>query len=269
MTNHLHFAHANGIPTAVYQPMLKELGQHFQVSSIPLLGHDPNYPVTDNWPCLRDQLINSVEQQNSKPVIGIGHSLGGALTMMAAIERPDLFRAVIMLDVPVMNRLEALVIFSAKATGLIDKITPAAKSKTRRTHWSSKAEALDYFRSRQLFAQFDERCLQAYVDSGLQPAENGGFELSYRLAIELAIYRTIPHTLVARPKHFKMPMAVIVGDQTDTVYEKQFQRMNNKLGFLSHRTSGTHMFPLEFPDETAHQIQRMSERLTQSALSPI
>lgn len=267
MTNHLHFAHANGIPTAAYKPMLSSLSQHFMVSSIAVLGHDSNYPVTNNWVQLKHQLIDSVERQNREPVVGVGHSLGGALTLMAALERPDLFHSVIMLDVPVVNRLEACLIFAAKATGLIDKVTPAAKSKFRRTHWSSKEEALRYFRSRKLFAQFDERCLQAYVDSGLQPAQQGGFELTYQLDVELAVYRTIPHTLIVKRNRMKVPMAVIVGEQTDTVSKQQYHRMKNALGFYSKRTAGTHMFPLEFPDETAKQINRISQRLSQLQIS--
>ena len=48
---------------------------------------------------LVDQVIDSiVRQAKGRKVIGLGHSLGSVLTLMASFRRPELFSQVIMLD---------------------------------------------------------------------------------------------------------------------------------------------------------------------------
>jgi len=134
----VHFAHANGLPSASYQKMFNELEKHYRMACLPKFSHDAKYPVTNNWGKLKQQLIESIERQAHEPIVGVGHSLGGALNLIASLERPDLFKAVIMLDVPTMNLFESMVVRLAKATGYIDKLTPAERTKTRRTHWPDR-----------------------------------------------------------------------------------------------------------------------------------
>lgn len=257
----LHFSHANGLPTATYQLLLDHLSPFYRLSSLPVLGHDPTYPVTDNWSNLKQQLIHSIESNNDAPVIGVGHSMGGALTLMAAQERPDLFRGVIMLDVPTFSRAESWLLAAAKKTGFIDRLTPAHRSRNRRTHWPSREEAIAYFRQKTLFAGFHPQCLQDYVAHGLQDDELGGVTLGYRLDVELAVFRTVPHTLVLSAAQLKTPVGILVGQQTDTVRPGQYRRMKRTLGFVGKRVSGSHMFPLERPQETARDIHQLIQRM--------
>ncbi len=261
MKTEIHFAHANGLPSATYQVLLSELAERYQVNAIPLLGHDPEYPVTNNWSHLTRQLIHSIECQHKEPVIGLGHSLGGALTLMAALERPDLFKGVIMLDVPTFNYAESWLVNIAKATGFIDHITPAKKSKNRRTNWPDKVFAYEYFSKRRMFAKFHPQCLQDYVESALVENDQGTFDLGYRLDVELAVYRTLPHKMVLSRRQLKVPMGVLVGEQTDTVRKHQYKRMKNKLGFNGKRVPGSHMFPLEYPHDTARNIHQLVQQM--------
>lgn len=257
----IHFAHANGFPSASYGALFDALSNDFDLRQLPLIGHDPQYPVTDNWPHLKHQLIDSIERQCDRPVIGLGHSLGGGLTMMAAKERPDLFEAVIILDVPLFSCLESWVVRMVKTLGLVDSVTPAGRSKNRRTHWPDAQAALDYFRTRGLFRRFDDRCLRDYVDSATRPAPDGGVELAYELAVELAVFRTMPHTLAVRAGELAMPAGVLVGRETDTVRKSQYLRMKRRLGFHGERLDGGHMFPLEYPQQTAAAIDRLIQQM--------
>ncbi len=241
--------------------MFDALAPHYDVKNLPLIGHDPDYPVTNNWPHLKRQLIDSIERQCDRPVIGVGHSLGGGLTLMASLERPDLFEAVIMLDVPVFSRWEGWVVRMIKALGLIDNVTPAGRSKHRRTHWADEAVAFEYFKTRGLFKNFHEQCLQDYLASATRPSPEGGIELAYELAVELAVFRTVPHILAPRPHQIKVPSGVIVGRETDTVLKRQYLHMKRSLGFHSMRVPGSHMFPLEYPIETAGHVHQMAEQL--------
>ena len=103
-------------------------------------GHDPRFPVNDNWSNLVDELIHHLET-NTQPIWGVGHSLGGVLHYHAALLRPELYRGVVMLDSPVLTLADKMVIRAAKRFGFIDRITPAGRTLGRREEFVDLAEA--------------------------------------------------------------------------------------------------------------------------------
>ena len=131
MTQTLFFAHANGFPSATYGKLFAALAPEYQVRHLPQHGHDPRFPVNDNWSNLVDELIHHLEQHD-EPVWGVGHSLGGVLHYHAALLRPELYRGVAMLDSPVLTLADKVVIRAAKRFGFIDRITPAGRTLGRR-----------------------------------------------------------------------------------------------------------------------------------------
>ena len=48
----LHFAHANGVPSPVYEPFLSVLRDQLEVAAITPLGATAGYPVDQNWKSL-------------------------------------------------------------------------------------------------------------------------------------------------------------------------------------------------------------------------
>ena len=89
------FSHANGFPAGTY----RKLFQHWRdagyaVHAVEKYGHDPRFPVTSNWPYLRNELIELIERVGTEPVYLVGHSLGGYLSLLAALKRPELVRGV-------------------------------------------------------------------------------------------------------------------------------------------------------------------------------
>ncbi|MFI8037293.1 alpha/beta fold hydrolase, partial [Acinetobacter baumannii] len=87
----IHFAHANGVPSMVYQKLFDQLKDEYDVIYVPLIGPDKRYPITNHWPFLVDQVIDSiVRQAKGRKVIGLGHSLGSVLTLMSSFRRPEL-----------------------------------------------------------------------------------------------------------------------------------------------------------------------------------
>ncbi len=131
MSQSVFFAHANGFPSATYAKLFEALAPEYRVDHLEMHGHDPRFPVNDNWDNLVDELLHhlaSLEQ----PVWGVGHSLGGVLHYHAALRRPELYRGVVMLDSPVLTLADRLVIRAAKRFGFIDRITPAGRTLGRR-----------------------------------------------------------------------------------------------------------------------------------------
>jgi len=255
MKDILHFSHANGFPAGSYSTLLSYLSDDFEIGSIDRLGHHENYPVTNNWSYLAQELIDYFERTYSQPVYAVGHSLGGVLSMMVAAQRPDLVKGLIMLDSPFLTTFESRSLLWVKRLGLIDKVTPSGRTLGRKEQWNSIDHAAEYFRGKRLFSAFDERCLHDYIQNGTQAVQGGGRQLHFKADTEINIYRTIPDNL-HRTRRLDMPAAVIAGKFSDVFKRQHGYKMKRQLGMNVSWVEGSHMFPLEKPEMTANLIKK-------------
>lgn len=258
MTQSVFFAHANGFPSATYGKLFAALAPDYSVQHLEQHGHDPCFPVNDNWSNLVDELIHHLET-NTQPIWGVGHSLGGVLHYHAALLRPELYRGVVMLDSPVLTLADKMVIRAAKRFGFIDRITPAGRTLGRREEFVDLAEARGYFAGKGLFRRFDPDCLDAYVQHGLQATGNN-LRLRFDPATEISIYRSVPHTSPGRPQQLKVPLAMVRGRHSRVVmpHHAHLVRRVPKGEYLT--LPGGHMFPLERPQDTAELLKKLFQR---------
>lgn len=135
----IHFAHANGMPSRVYQPLFEVLEQYFTVEYIATLGFDeqgqPTYAIDNHWKSLTNQVIDSVQKLVKKhkvPVIGWGHSLGALCTLQAIYRKPKLFVQAVLMDPPLIYGKDNFLWHTAKLVSpkKVDKMSPAGVSKT-------------------------------------------------------------------------------------------------------------------------------------------
>ncbi len=255
----LHFSHANGFPAPAYRSLFAKLEASFRISRIDALGMDPRHPPTEGWPNLMRQVIEHIERGHTPTVIGVGHSLGGYLTFMAAVERPDLFRAVVLLDAPIIGAIKGRLLAATKRFGIVDRVTPAGVTRERRAEWASLAEAEGHFRGKKLFRHFAPEALRDYVRCGLVD-DGKKLRLMIDPAIEYQIYRTVPHDLHRLLAKLKVPAGFIGGAQSDVVRRVGLSTMR-KAGFAFRRVPGGHLFPFEHPDLAAKAIVEMTARL--------
>ena len=230
--------------------MLAPLSSRFSVSSIEAIGTNPRFPVTEGWPHLIDQLIESI----TEPVYGVGHSLGGYLHYLAAVRRPELFRAIVLLDAPIIGPFRGSMLGATKRLGIVDRVTPAGATRDRRSTWPSREEAKAHFRSRALFRHFAADCLEDYVRHGLTE-EKGTLQLRIDPAIEYQIYRTIPHDMMRHLSQLRAPAGFIGGAESDVVKRVRLAGMKPK--FRLRKVPGGHLFPFERPREAAAAIAAM------------
>jgi pimeloyl-ACP methyl ester carboxylesterase len=258
MPQPIFFAHANGFPSATYAKLFAALAPDYRVRHLQQHGHDPRFPVDDNWANLVAELIHHLEG-GDEPVWGVGHSLGGVLHYHAALLRPELYRGVVMLDSPLLTLADRMVIRAAKRFGFIDRITPAGRTLGRREAFADPAEARDYFAAKSLFRRFDPECLDAYVRHGLQPAGQG-LRLKFDPATEISIYRSVPHTAPGRPQQLAVPLAMASGRHSRVVlpHHARLLRRMPRGEYLS--LPGGHMFPLERPQATAELLRQLFAR---------
>ncbi|MDI9819281.1 MULTISPECIES: alpha/beta fold hydrolase [unclassified Legionella] len=249
----IHFAHGNGFPAPCYSQLLSQLATRYDYCYIDRIGHNSQFPVTENWHFLVDEVISSVREKANQPVIAVGHSLGGVLSLLAAIEQPALFKAVIMIDSPLLGRFKSNMVRIAKALGVIDRITPALRTRNRREHWQNKEQLLEYLKGRELFKTFTQACLEDYIEYGLQRTENG-YMLRFDRHIEYLIYRTIPHTLHEYEGRLTIPAMLIYGNKSTVVDRLDVRYMKKHYNISSMKIKGTHMLPMEYPVQVANQV---------------
>lgn len=258
MTSPVFFAHANGFPSATYGKLFTALAPEYQVQHLDQHGHDPRFPVNDNWSNLVDELIHHLESAQ-QPVWGVGHSLGGVLHYHAALQRPELYQGVVMLDSPVLTLADKMVIRAAKRFGFIDRITPAGRTLGRREEFVDLDEARGYFAGKGLFRQFDPECLDAYVEHGLKAAGNN-LRLRFDPATEISIYRSVPHTSPGRPQQLQVPLAMVRGRQSRVVLPHHAHLVRRVPNGEYLTLPGGHMFPLERPQDTAELLKKLFQR---------
>ena len=249
-------AHANGFPTACYGELVQHLSQSFEVIGKPILAHDPDFPVQDGWNTSVEEIIDFIENSTSGPVVGMGHSFGGTITLKAASKRPDLFSHIILLDpVLVVGFIPVGVTDLLKRIGKIGAVTPADKTEGRRRIWQSREEAFNYFAGKALFKDFTERSLQLYVEHGLEKTADG-YRLVYDVPTEVQIFRSVPtdlDRLSAQP--IKCPGLILRGSKTDVARKPFVKRIAKAHRMAVQTVNGGHMFPFEEPDNTATAIQ--------------
>lgn len=266
MKDIIHFSHANGFPAPIYRTIFAELFDDYEVRYIERIGHDARFPVTSDWPHLVDELLEDVERQYEAPVWLVGHSLGGYLSLMAALKRPHWVRGVLMLDSPVVAGWRASVLRVSQWTGLDERLSPAAATRNRRTHWASRDEAWRHFHAKPAFARWDERVLSDYVDFGIpQSAADGTRSLAFDRHIEYLIYRTLPRTLGARLAHGSpVPVGFIAGTHSKEVRQVGLEATRRATRGRLEWIDGTHLFPMEKPIETARAVQRVLRSLREA-----
>ena len=256
----IQFSHANGFPASCYARMLEPLSRKYRIGAVEAIGTDPRYPATEGWPLLVGQLIAALEREHrGEPVFGVGHSLGAYLTFLAAAQRPELFRAIVMIDAPVIGALKGRLLGATKTIGIVDRVTPAGATRDRRAVWESRDGAKAHFRTRQLFRHFSEDCLDDYVRHALVKSGHH-FRLKIDPAIEYQIYRTIPHGMNRQLRRLEVPAGFIGGTGSDVIRRVGMGLMRGRK-FLKRRVPGGHLFPFEHPGAAAAAIDELLQEL--------
>lgn len=240
--------------------MLAPWRQRFRVGYVEAIGTDPRYPPTEGWPRLVDQLIDTLERDyGGEPVFGVGHSLGAYLNFLAAVRRPELFRAIVLLDAPVIGAFKGRALGVAKRLGMVDRVTPAGMTRERRSAWTSREEAKAHFGSKKLFRHFADECLGHYVRFGLAGAP-GRYRLLIDPEIEYRIYRTIPHDMGRHLRSLKVPAGFIGGADSEVLRRVGLGAMRGPR-FAKLRVPGGHLFPFEHPLLAAAAVEELLGRL--------
>jgi len=258
------FSHANGFPAGTYRVLFEAWQQAgWRVIALPRIGHDPAFTVSINWPHLRHELALFIAQQApSQKVHLVGHSLGGFLSLMLAARRPDLAAQVVMLDSPIVGGWRSHSVTMARSLGLFKRYSPGRIAEKRRFQWPDRDAAHQHYAAKTAFARWDERVLRDYIASGTEPDPTGANPKAVRLAfqreIETRIYDTLPTRLgvLLRRHPLQAPVHFIAGTQSAELRQAGMAATRALVRERLSWIEGSHLFPMEKPDETAAEVLR-------------
>lgn len=102
-------------------------------------------------------MVNVFRDQMPRPLIGMGHSMGGCQLANLALLHPRLFESLILIDPVIQGRIS-----------LGGNVSPAFASAKRRERWPSREEALKSFKKSKFYQTWDPRVLDRWVQHGLR-----------------------------------------------------------------------------------------------------
>ncbi len=266
----LHFLHANGYPPACYRPLVERLQTDFRILAMHLRplwpGSQPDQ--IDDWRPFSDDLLRFLADQVSQPVIGVGHSIGGIVTLRAALWEPHRFRALVLID-PVLFPPAMIVFWNlVRWLGLGWRLHPKIPGAlNRRRSFDDLEIVFRGYRRRSVFRYFSDEHLRAYIHGILKPRPTGGYELIYSPEWEARIYYSgvwRDFDLWQGLKRLRLPTLILRGAETDTFWERTAERVQRVNPAIAIETiqQATHLVPLERPDEIAEHIRRFCQRLS-------
>ncbi len=279
----LHIAHANGYPPQCYRSLAEALADSCRVVGLrtrPMTAGIAAAAALANWHPMADDLVAALDvlaaAEQTGPIVGLGHSLGGVLTLYAAVARPDLFASVVLID-PVFLMPSDVEGAADEADEGDDGPSPRAAlvrgAVGRRTTWDSVEDAFDHFRTKPVFARFDDAALRAYVHGSTmgtgrqRGAMSGASDASRTLSIprewEAQIYRTPPTDVWDVLPRLTVPTLAIRGALSDTLSPAAWQRwqaLQPAATFVELPGVG-HLLPFEAPGAVADAIRAFDDAI--------
>ncbi len=254
-----HLAPANGFPPHVYAPLLSYLRDVFHVRSLlPLPMRAGTPPPADlNWHLLAAEMASRLQEVEAEAWVGMGHSLGGVMSLLAAIRHPTLFRGLVLMDPVIFPRHFAFALHLLRMVGLGHRFPLVQAALRRRRVFASREEAAQRYRRHPFFREWHPDAFEAYIRYGLRERPDGQVELAYPPEWEAAIFNTSPTDIWRWVPRARLPILLIYGERSNTFRPaalRRLQRLWPQARFVAVPGAG-HMFPLERPEETAHIIR--------------
>jgi pimeloyl-ACP methyl ester carboxylesterase len=253
----LHLAHANGFPPGTYRKLIERLKTRHHVFTLRSRGLVPGTDPRSlrDWEDMADDLARALRARGLEGVVGVGHSMGGVATLLASVKNPGLFRAVVALDPVLFTGTRQLAIQALTLLGMRSRVPPASLARRRRETWGSREEAATSYRKKPLFRRFDPECFQDYITQGLTEVPGGGFRLTIPTAWEARIFETSPRGVWRKLRSVKVPTLVLRGSDSDTLLPEALARAGRTIpGARAEELPGTHLFPLEHPEECGQRL---------------
>jgi pimeloyl-ACP methyl ester carboxylesterase len=209
--------HATGFHGRCWGPLAMQLAPSFSVWAVDQRGHGASGKAPsgryDDWSVFVDDLFAVLDALGEDDWRAIGHSMGGAVLMLAEARRPGTF-----LDLCCYEP----VVFPptlASPDGFAGRVPMAELARKRRPTFPSRQAAYDNYASKPPFERLDPAALAAYINFGFVDEPGGGVTLACAREDEASVFEGAPRSGAwDRLAEVRPPVTLLGGgDMTDPV----------------------------------------------------
>jgi pimeloyl-ACP methyl ester carboxylesterase len=250
------FAHATGFCGAMFGPLVEQLPPGYRAVALDLRGHGDSTPPPDldfDWQGFATDLLTVIDGLALDRPFVVGHSCGATAAFLAEQRRPGTFRS--------MYCYEPAIAFGGRAD--LPGPNPLSEgARRRKANFASRDELVEYLQSKPLFARFDPAVLDAYVEDGFAPEQDGSLRLKCLPEYEARTFASATnHEGVERLGEIACRVALVYGDAPDSFPPAMAQVVLAGLPNASlHTAHGLgHLGPFEDPAQIASDIDAAFE----------
>lgn len=255
-----HFSHATGLCAAVYTPLVRHLTGDMHVFGMDDRGHGQTTAAADTarlkgWNIFARDLERFFDSFDS-PFIAMGHSRGAVSSLRLAHQRPDLVKALVLVDPTILPKYAMGYIYFLKVSGLIRFIPIAARAAKRKAVWPDIGTIHAAYLKKSMFRSWDPACLDGYLTDGTRENGDGQIRLSCTPSWESRCFSVYPHDLWRFIPRIQQPVLVVYGGHSDTFQKKAAQQLGKAMPharFHCFEKNG-HFVPMEKPGDVAGVI---------------
>jgi pimeloyl-ACP methyl ester carboxylesterase len=189
----LLFCHPTGFHGMVWAPVAQHLTSWAHCWTVDFRGHgDSTLPDSGNlgWGGMAEDVlavtlyINASRPDDGRPLLAVGHSMGGAALVLAEQAKPATFTALWLYEPIVFPPME----------GIRPANPLAASARRRRAVFPDKDAAYANYAAKPPLGGLAPEALHAYVDYGFRPTADGsGVELKCAPETEAEVFESGPH----------------------------------------------------------------------------
>ncbi|MDY6812819.1 MAG: alpha/beta hydrolase [Pseudomonadota bacterium] len=182
------------------------------------------------------------------PIVGLGHSYGGCLTLMMAAARPAYFSRLILTD-PFM-------VPPAQERPYRQLIAAVVERTRRRNPVFADAGAVRrYLAGRLMFQNFAPAAVEAFINDNLRRQADGQLRLRCEPHIEAGVYDDVVDGLWPAVDALTVPTLILSGDRTVPFFAAGHAEAVQRNGQIRRRTlAGGHNYMLEAPSVAAAAV---------------
>ena len=201
-------SHANGFHGRCWKPVADNLIKRFHCYSFDHRGHGDTKAPKDwkvAWAGYGADATACAKSINEPGgIIGVGHSMGGATLLIAAIKNPGLFRGLLLYE-PIVKP-DDVRMPANRPNNLAEGAARRKKS------FKSFEDAIENYSNKMPMTHFTPEALEAFVRGGFNQADDGSVHLKCDPALESENFRNpeIPH-LWKKLSELDIPVWVLSG----------------------------------------------------------
>ena len=247
------YSHATGLHGLLWRPLARQLPGYHGIAP-DYRGHgDATAPASGSydWLGFRDDAMAVIDSLgDTGPLLGVGHSMGGAVLVMTELARPGTFRALALYEP---------IVFPPGLGADVGSSPIVEGARRRRPEFPSREAARANFSSKPPLEVLDPEVLTIYVEEGFEDTPDGTVRLKCEPATEALTFQgSIGHDIHTRLGEVRCPVLVMAApaeEGTPAAYAR---------GVAEHLPHGElhrfdhlgHFGPLEDPAAVAAVIGR-------------